>query len=92
MDKRLVGALAIARRADLWIRVLSDDRSAVRLDGPVMEVGPSADPNAVVTFGCRRILARCGVHDEASVLRLVEHYGFAYVPQPWTMAGALLAS
>jgi hypothetical protein len=92
MDERLVGALAIARRADLWIRVLSDDRAAVRVDGPVMEVGRGADPNAVVTLGCRRLLARCGVQDEAAVLRLVEHYGYAYVPQAWTLAGALLAS
>lgn len=93
MDERLVGALAIARGADLWIRIVSDDRQAVRVDGPIMEVGLGADPNAVVTMGCRRVLARCGVHDEALVLRLVEQHGFTYVPQAWTMAGpTLLAS
>lgn len=93
MDERLVGALVIARRADLWIRVVGDDQRAVRVDGPVMEVGRAADPNAVVTLGCRRLLAKCGVHDEAHVLRLVEHHGYVYVPQAWTLAGAaLLAS
>lgn len=85
MDERLVGALAIARRADLWIRMVSDDRRAVRVDGPVMEVGRAADPNAVVTIGCRRLLATRGVHDEAHVLKIVELYGYVYVPHAWTI-------
>jgi hypothetical protein len=87
MDERLVGALVIARRADLWIRVVGDDQRALRVDGPVMEVGRRADPDTVVTLGCRRLLARNGIHDEAHVLRLVERHGYAYVPRAWTTCG-----
>lgn len=92
LHERLVGALAIARGADLWIRVVADDRRAVRVDGPVMEVGREGDPNAVVTLGCRRHLARNGVHDEAEVLRLVESYGYNYVPPAGQSSASLTSS
>lgn len=50
-----------------------------------MEVGEEADPNTVVTLACRRLLAKYGEHDEVHVLTLVERYGYAYVPQAWTI-------
>jgi hypothetical protein len=63
------------------------------LVGGVLEVGPNASEDLIATIGCRRRLARQGVHDETEVLRWVEHYGYQYVaPERWTASKVSAAS
>ena len=51
----------------------------MRLEAPVLWIGPEADDNQIATIACRCSLERDGDHDETHVAELVADEGFAYV-------------
>lgn len=74
---------AVARLADLTL-VPVDERGLVHQKGPWLEIGPDACDDLIVTTACRRIIRKGSDEesaDESAVRRLVEEYGYAYVPQ-----------
>jgi hypothetical protein len=86
MNDRGVMALRIAHAAKLILMPVAD-ALRVRQVGPVLEFGPRACADTMVTIACRHRLAMRGMFDELEVLDLVEHYGYAYVARPWVQAG-----
>lgn len=70
----------MARDADLFVVPVAE-YGAVRVVDGVLEVGPSASPDAIATVALRRQLAMAGEKDEAAVRELVEGFGYRYVPE-----------
>lgn len=73
-------ALRIAHAADLIVMPLSSrPRGHVRKIGRVLEIGPGAPLDVIVTIACRYHLTKCGELGERAVRDRVERWGFAYV-------------
>lgn len=66
--------------------VRTEEDGAVRLEDPLLWIGPDADDDFIATIACRRILKSEGVSDEGAVLLRVEFEGFAYRLAPIALA------
>ena len=73
-------ALRIVHAADLIVMPLSSRTAKhVRKVGPVLEVGPRAPLDTIVTIACRHHLRKRGELGERAVKSRVERWGFTYV-------------
>jgi hypothetical protein len=84
---RGVVALRIAQEAELILMPVAQ-AGVVRECGPILEVGPNASPDRIVTIACRRMLARDGAAP-AAVADLVARYGYEYSDEANVRAAVL---
>lgn len=80
MDRGIQLALALGyHRANLYLWPITE-HGVVRVVGGYLEHGPHVHADQITTVVCRHMLSKCGVFDELDVMRLVEDYGFSYMP------------
>lgn len=80
MLNRGIVARKLASSADLYI-IRVAEQGVVRQIGGILEVGPGASDDEIVTIGAQRHLALRGIFDERQVRSRVEFYGYAYIPE-----------